>query len=405
MNIPEFHKEWPTVTVCKLQEIILTNINPDSSGQPKHAIDGGVERTASSSRFFKRMMEAYIYQKYNIDEGVQIERTRKLATMVEASLKKMGATPEELKAIVPRVSSLTTDKQADKKQGKKSSEEADKAGEEEAKEQLMPQTLPLGENEFEAIASRLLAARRANPEKFDSIPLRSHFTMDKLRSAATFAPLFDRTALAESLENFPSAIQVARPFSTHPHVLQMDVEAVRDDLNAPWDDDGGYVEVNYFTSATLFFTVVFDLQRLWENVAKDTDKMLWMLVEGFEAFLFAPLMGMQNTALSHEFPAFVLAEVWERGVPYTYPGAFPPPIVLSREKSIMDGSVEALANQMRKLDKAYSKTRHVKLPSRAIINPTDVANTIFPAFCQSSIMQNISQMVLWLKDTALACRK
>jgi len=403
MKIPTRQRIWPRVALHKLQDISTTNINSDGNGMPKRMIIGGVQRTSPSSQNFKRMLKEYIYEHADFPEPiVQAVRTRKLAAMMTAQLQEIGATPEEIDAVLPRVHELATDSQAKNKEKakKKSSKNGgpDLQGTEEVatKFNLTTKLLLLSENEFREVATRLLDAYRAEPEKFAAKPLQNHFKYAKLRSAATFAPLFGRTNLAESFENYYSAIRVARPFSTHRHIMQMDLVSSSDDLSAPGEDDG-YMDVEYYTSATLFYTVFFDLQQLWENVKEDTPKMLWMFIEGVKAFVCAPPIAMQNNAYSHALPRFVLAEVWHKGVPWTYHTAFIPPVRPSLRTSPMDASIKALAKELCIIERTSPSQVVYPQPLRAIVNLSNVASTEFPPSCQAGIQDGFDELLEWLR--------
>ena len=90
-----------------LQNYVPSNLNRDDTGSPKDAIFGGVLRGRISSQCLKRSMrKSTIFEEAFKAEGLLGERTKRLPLIIQEELTALGASEQEVKAIVERVSEI-----------------------------------------------------------------------------------------------------------------------------------------------------------------------------------------------------------------------------------------------------------------------------------------------------------
>jgi len=339
-----------------VQNYAPSNLNRDDTGAPKDALFGGTRRARISSQCLKRAVRQYFDEK-----------------------KKSGFfKPEELavrtKRVYQAIAELLEGEKRDKTEALTKAEIALsyvklKAAEDDKTQYL----IFLGQKEITDLAKtiheywdQIVAAPEDANEKGKG-------KVNKKKEVASGAPkevqekiaaifnggkavdlaLFGRMLADMPEKNQYAACQVAHAISTHAVDREFDFYTAVDDLK-PEDNAGadmiGTIE---FNSACFYRYAVVDVEKLTDNLQKDTELASRGLRAFLEGFVVSEPTGKQNTFAAHNATEFVAISVRHNTKPRNLANAFETAIRVRKYESLTKKSVEELIKKANALQKAF----------------------------------------------------
>jgi len=352
------------IEIHVLQNFAPSNLNRDDTGAPKDALFGGTRRARVSSQCLKRSVREYFKMKIKEKDLNPEEigrRSKRLLDEVVKLLVNGGRNMEDARrlsrlAILAGSGTWVAPKENDSEEGEKS-------------ETLMF----LGTREIESIAD--IINERWSEENWNAIEkaLEKKSTKEKKKEAAKKASkelkesftqilnggkaldvaLFGRMLADMPEKNQFAACQVAHAISTHAVEREFDFYTAVDDLK-PEDTAGadmmGTVE---FNSACFYRYAVVELEKLMENLQKDTDLATKGLRAFLEGFVVAEPTGKQNTFAAHNPPEFVAVTIRRNAAPRNLANAFETAVRVRKGESLTKKSVEELVKKAKALKTAF----------------------------------------------------
>lgn len=343
------------VEIHAIQNFAPSNLNRDDTGAPKEAFFGGRRRARISSQCLKRAIREHFKQK------------------VKDNLFDTNAIAVRTKRLQEEVVKLLSSKNRDTEESKQKIDLALKSVKliinDDGKTQYL---MFLGRKEILAIAdvidkhwnSIVLPSKKdEKPEKkkkkkgeeAESLPPEIKHSLEKVFDGgkAVDLALFGRMLADMPENNQYAACQVAHAISTHAVEREFDFYTAVDDLQ-PEDNAGsdmiGTVE---FNSACFYRYAAIDVEKLIENLQKDTELALTGLRAFIEGFVVSEPTGKQNTFAAHNPPEYIVVSVRKGGAPRNLANAFELPVRVKGEDSLISKSVECLAEKYTRLSGAY----------------------------------------------------
>jgi CRISPR system Cascade subunit CasC len=343
------------IEIHLLQNFAPSNLNRDDTGSPKDADFGGHRRARISSQCIKRAVRNYFRDHELIPAANRAVRTKRLLDHVGARLEKPGREAAAIKRAITCALAAG---------GMKIDERS-----------LTEYLLFLGEGEvarftdlvdehFDALAQeptppaadsgKKKSAKKDKAEAKGAAPEAVQKAVPALLDGGKAADLalFGRMLADLPDKNVDAACQVAHAISTNKiHSMEMDYYTAVDDINNdnPGADMIGTVE---FNSACFYRYASLDVAELCGGYrdAKKTrafglqgdTELAKITVDAFlRAFIHAIPTGKQNSFAAHNAPSLVFAVVRD-GPPMSLANAFVKPVVPSRDKCLVEKSIEAL---------------------------------------------------------------
>ncbi len=313
------------VDVHILQDLPPSNINRDDNGTPKQAVYGGVNRLRVSSQAWKRATRLSFQD--GADKATTGVRTRRLAAMIEDSLRERGLDDEDAQRLA--ASAVTA---FGIKAGKKAED--------------LSYLLFFGRGQLAAIADALVAgapewAKTPGPEldkQVATIGVRQILGVGHPLDVA----LFGRMVADLPSLNVDAAVQVGHAISTHAAQTQFDYFTAVDDEQEKGETGAGMIGTVEFNSATLYRFATIAVPQLAANLDD-----LAAAVDGVTRFVdaFARSMptGHQNSFGNRTRPS-LLAVVIREDQPVNLVSAFEKPVRGDAQEGVMAGSQTALAD-------------------------------------------------------------
>lgn len=338
-----------------LQNFAPSNLNRDDTGAPKDCEFGGVRRARISSQCFKRSIRQAFAEHALFGSQTQdllAARTKRLVDETVRQLVAKGKSADEAAQVVAfalQSASLKVD--------------------EDSKTQYL---LFLPRRTIDALAGlvgehwELLrgAALAAKPEDAgkkkgkgaekkaakEAVPkdVARQITEALAQSAKTpDLALFGRMIADNPEWNVDAACQVAHALSTHRVSVEFDFYTAVDDLR-PRDTQGTEMMGTVaFQSSCFYRYSCLDVDALRRNLAgADGEDVSGLKDTTVEAFLRASALaiptGKQNSMAAQNRPSYMLAVVRRSGAPQSLANAFVKPVQATRERSLVDASVEQL---------------------------------------------------------------
>lgn len=320
-----------------IQTVGPNNLNRDDTGSPKDALFGGYRRARISSQAQKRAVRVAFQQQQLLNENERAVRTKRLVS-----------------ALLERLSDLPQD------QARLAVENALNALGFAVQEGKTEYLLFLGNQEL----SQLAACIRDNLEKLTVAPAKGkkkteldgalQEALEKVLDGgkAVDLALFGRMLADRPELSVDAAAQVAHALSTHKVDREFDFYTAVDDLNPKEETGAGMMGDVEFSSATLYRYAVVNLDQLVANLQEDKELALKGALAFFEAFALTLPSGKQNTFAAHNPPLF-LAFRAGKGLPRNLATAFENPLRPQDGKALSVVSVEALAREWAKFDRAF----------------------------------------------------
>lgn len=352
------------VEIHVLQNFVPSNLNRDDTGAPKDAFFGGTRRARVSSQCLKRSMREYFKMKVE-EKDLRPEeigqRSKRLLDEIVKLLVKNGRNAEEAKrfsrlTILSGSGTWVAPKEKDSEDGEKSeylmflgareiASIADIVNERWAEENW--DAIEKALEKKSAKEKKKEAAKKASKELKDS------FTRILNGGKALDVALFGRMLADMPEKNQYAACQVAHAISTHAVEREFDFYTAVDDLK-PEDTAGadmmGTVE---FNSACFYRYAVVGLEKLVENLQKDTELATKGLRAFLEGFVVAEPTGKQNTFAAHNPPEFVAVTVRRNAAPRNLANAFETAVRVRKDESLTKKSAEELVKKAKALKAAF----------------------------------------------------
>lgn len=348
-----------------LQNYAPSNLNRDDTGSPKDAIFGGKRRGRISSQCLKRSIRrsAAFQDAFRATDLLGV-RTKKLPSLIEDELRKLGADDEIVKAIVKRVPEIGRESG---KKGPESDDGEEKKNEDSAGEveTETKQLIFIAPNELSILAGKLLESyQRIGSRRWPTIkiPEITKDLGDTLPRSVDIA-MFGRMTTSSAFENVEASVQVAHALSTNALSEEFDYFTAVDDLSG--ETGAGMIGDVEFNSSTYYKYLNVHWEKLVENLGGDVAAARNAVLALLEAAATAQPTSKQNTFAAFNLPDFILVEASGRNLPVSYANAFLKPAYASGDRTLMDASVDLLAGYLEKISDAYNLT-----PARAYLSLT-----------------------------------
>lgn len=345
-----------------LQNYAPSNLNRDDTGSPKDAIFGGKRRGRISSQCLKRSIRrsAAFQDAFRATDLLGV-RTKKLPSLIEEELRKLGADDEIVKAIVKRVPKIGRESG---KKGPESDDGKDKNTDESIGEVETKQLIFIAPNELSILAGKLLESyMRIGAAKWANTPIEDITKQlgDVLPRSVDIA-MFGRMTTSSAFKDVKASVQVAHALSTNALSEEFDYFTAVDDLSGETETGASMINDVEFNSSTYYKYLNVHWEKLVENLGGDVAAARKAVLALLEAAATAHPTGKQNTFAAFNLPDFILVEVSERNLPVSYANAFLKPAYASGDRTLMDASIDLLAGYLEKISGAYNLT-----PARAYL--------------------------------------
>jgi CRISPR system Cascade subunit CasC len=356
-----------------LQNYAPSNLNRDENNTPKKAKFGTFDRGRVSSQSLKRAIRtSQLFEEAFKADGLLAERTRRLPCIVEAELRVMAAEEaiddETIRAIVARVHEIgkgdkdkpggggdagaqveseDEEKPKGKAKARAKKENADAGDKDETRQLIF-----LAPNEHRPLAQKLLAVyRKYGAEQWSELEM-SKITHELGRSLprSVDIAMFGRMTTTDAFEDVQAAVQVAHAFSTHRLAPEVDYYTAFDERanKTAMIGDTEFNSCAYYKYLNVFW------EGLVKNLGDDVQMARKVALKLLEAALLVQPTGKQNPFAHHQLPDFALVEVRQKNLPVSYANAFLKPARASDDISLMEASINQLADYVGRVSKTYN---------------------------------------------------
>jgi CRISPR system Cascade subunit CasC len=360
-----------------LQNYAPSNLNRDDTGSPKDAVFGGVLRGRISSQCLKRSIRYSEPFKTLDKDGLLGKRTQTLPALLQQQLAAMGLASGETTAILSRLPEIIRGGK-DKPQPDQNTEgEIEPADDEDAAPTPAEDSKQLifldVHEELGLFATKMHNAyQRIGPAKWGNAKPKeiAKFLGESLPRSLDIA-MFGRMTTSAAFKDVQAAVQVAHALSTNALKQEFDYYTAVDDLKPegePGADMIGDVEYN---SCTYYKYLNVHWEDLVTSLGGDVAVAKRGVLALLEAAATAQPSGKQNSFGAFNLPDFIMVEVSDRNLPISYANAFLKPVKGFDNRSLMEGSVEALSEYVGKLSKVYDLTpqrRHLSVEGKAFLD-------------------------------------
>ena len=184
--------------------------------------------------------------------------------------------------------------------------------------------------------------------------------------------MFGRMVTSNAFENIDGACQVAHAISTNQVSMETDYFTAVDDLQRPPDDEAGadMIGIVGFNSSCFYRYSLIDMSVLHQNI--DDEELELLTLRAFlKASIAAIPSGKQNSMAAYNPPEAMLAVARSGGSPVSLANAFARPVRPSREKSLIQTSVEAMDQYWGQITKVYGEDGLIARPI-CLVTPADL---------------------------------
>lgn len=372
-----------------IQNFAPSNLNRSDTGSPKDCTFGGFRRARISSQSFKKAMRDHFAKSSLLDDKQTAYRSKRLHEKLFDLVSKIDSDFENLEFATEAILSIN---------GIYLVEEQAKQDEEDIKDAVWvrkSQTLAfLGKDTINQLAKIIAQNKEVAGEagkvfqkyrqekragsgykgeisKEDKTKLRNKVKsllgkdltaeIEKIMdgSKAADLALFGRMlADLPDLNSYASS-QVAHAISTHKTGIEFDFYTAVDDLKPDDISGADMLGVIEFNSACFYRYLNVDTNLLRENL-QDDGELTKATVEAFMQAAFEAIpTGKQNSFATHEKPSFVLATVRDSGL-CSLANAFEKPVNPNNKTSLVEGSIEKLADYWEAIAEGYGDNSKAK---------------------------------------------
>ncbi len=367
------------IEIHVIQNHSPSNLNRDDTGSPKEAFFGGYRRARISSQCLKRSIRRSPLFKETLGDERSF-RTKRLAALVENSLKEQGCDEGEAKRIAQRAGVIgssekqeqeaeaaqTPEPTAEKTAGKPE-KPARKRRPKSAEKKGLPETKQLiffNPDEVDSIAQALKEIADKEGASFDKLSPSELETRiaeavksreDRTRPIPVEIALFGRMTTSAIFEDVTSTVQVAHAISTHKLDHEFDYFTAVDDLKdiEAGDDAGaGMVGDVEFNSSCYYKYFSVDWSSFVVKVGNED-----LAVRAIKGFITALALtaptGKQNSFAAHNPPDFLMVECKKKKIPSNYANAFIQPATPHGNKDLIDDSISKLSRYVETVAEVY----------------------------------------------------
>ncbi len=341
-----------------LQNYAPANLNRDDSGSPKDAVFGGTPRGRISSQCLKRSIRNSVTFKDAFDaEGLLGLRTKSLPNLMKVELESLNTDATAIQAIVKRVPEIGKKAEKERADAEGDDESGVTAKQEDSEEKAETrQLIFIGRNEIRPMAEKLLALYNASgPKKWSGVAIDKQ--LGKSLPLSVDIAMFGRMTTAETFEDVHAAVQVAHAISTNALTQEFDYYTAVDDLSG--ESGAGMIGDVEFNSSTYYKYLNVHWEELVKNLGGDAparEIARRAVLALLEAAALAQPSGKQNSFAAHSLPDLILVEVSQKNLPVSYANAFLRPARATGDRTLMDASVQQLADYTQSLRKTYNLT-------------------------------------------------
>lgn len=345
-----------------LQTLPPSNVNRDDSGAPKSATYGGVMRARVSSQSWKKAIRD-AFRESNDPQAAGI-RSRWVAKLIAQDIREINPeiSEEDAQELGFKALSFMGIKKSTKRP-----EETD----------VLVFLSPL---QIKAIAQLMTEDKEDKQKKAEAKKLyKGHNSYD--------LALFGRMVASDPGFNVEGATQFAHALGIDSLVPEFDFWSATDDHGSEEHAGAGNIGNFEFNSSTFyrFCSVNFDILK--ENLGS-AESMSKAVHEFVHAFINTVPGGKQNSFAALTRPSAVIIELRE-GAPVSYAPAFEKPITRTREKSVSENGIEAIAEYSQKLKSAYG----IEPVQSWVIGTNDRLSSIGEAVSLSQVMSDIDTFI------------
>lgn len=336
-----------------IQNFAPSNLNRDDTNSPKDCEFGGYRRARISSQAVKRAIRTYFGDAQLLSPEERSIRTKRLVEALTGRLVQRGRSKEEAHDVVMKVVHgipANTD-------------------DEDKTEYL----LFLGQREIDALAdlcenhwdvlAQAGVPAAANPQNRreakkaakDAVEaVRGHILESLNGGKAVDLALFGRMIADLPERNVDAACQVAHCISTHHVDTEFDFYTAVDDIRPRETQGADMMGTVEFNSACYYRYANVSVEQLVKNLSGDRE----LAERGLAAFLKAAVQavpsGKQNSMAAYNPPSLVYTVVRKRNQwPWNLANAFVQPVRPQGDHDLIESSIMALAEHLRKLKAAY----------------------------------------------------
>jgi CRISPR system Cascade subunit CasC len=367
-----------------LQNYSPSNLNRDDTGAPKDAMFGGVRRGRISSQCLKRCIRrsSTFSDAFEADDLLGT-RTRRLPFLLRTELEKLDVKEPELSEIVEKLSGIGRESG---KTGPGEENKTEETVEPSEKEEMVKQLIFIGKNEVAPMAKKLLeiynrlGSKEWKKTKIDQVTKELGLSQPKSVDIA----MFGRMTTSEAFEDVSAAVQVAHAISTNALNQEFDYFTAVDDLSQ--EPGAGMIGDIEYNSSTYYKYVNVHWEELVANLGGDKQVAVKGVLALLDAVVTAQPTGKQNTFAAFNLPDLVMVEVSDANLPVSYANAFLKPVRSSYEKTLMENSVNQLADYVGKVAAMYN------------LDPKRAHSSLVPAELPASeVKGSLNELKEWLK--------
>jgi len=335
-----------------IQNFAPSCLNRDDTNTPKDCEFGGHRRARISSQCIKRAVRWNGGFQEQLAEYLS-SRSLRFPNQVAEQLQKMGVAAGSAKTIGKSLQDIA------KKEAKDGEESTKKGGGQELDILKTPQIIFYTSEEVQECAKIIKSLLDQGMKPQDCVKeIRNkkskHFLqLPKPRSADI--ALFGRMTTSDHFMDVDAACQVAHAISTNKVMMDMDFYTAVDDLQPKGETGAGMMGITGFNSSCFYRYSLVDTKQLWSNLGEDKELSRKTLEAFLRASVSAIPTGKQNSMAAHNPPEVIFAVVREKGAPMSLANAFITPIRPSKEKSLMQASIEAMDDYWGRLTTVYGE--------------------------------------------------
>jgi CRISPR system Cascade subunit CasC len=338
------------IEIHMLQNHAPSNLNRDDTGAPKDAMFGGYRRGRISSQCLKRAIRRSEAFRRRFSDDMLAERTRLLPRLIVEQLP--ADLDQAMRALIFSRAREIGSEAAHPGGGEDGDADAGAAA---GKENETAQAIFISPEEVPQLAERLLDMAQQGAKEFQKAKI-----AEITRGIGVGVPrsvdiaMFGRMTTSTAFEDVAAAVQVAHAISTHRVDSEFDYFTAVDDISG--ESGAAMIGDVEFNSATYYKYLSVHWEGLLKNLGGDVAVARRAVGALIEAAALSNPSGKQNSFAAHNPPDLVLVETRDRNVPLSYANAFLRPVYARQDVSLMDASIQALADYMGRIDDMYALT-------------------------------------------------
>lgn len=339
-----------------LQNYAPSNLNRDDTGSPKDAVFGGVLRARISSQSIKRSIRQSEHFRSIFSDNPQLlaMRSQLFPDELKKKLVNLHLSEDDAQVIAKKISQIGKSEDRGSSSDSATGQGAATSKKNEKKNELATkQLIFFTEGELDSMAKHLKTVYKdkASFEKIKIEDLEKELKPYGLPRSADIS-MFGRMTTSAAFTDVEAAVQVAHAISTHRIEQEFDYYTAVDDLSK--EVGAGFIGDTSFNSATYYKYFNIHWEELLKNLGHDEDVArndVYGLILGA---CRAHPTGKQNSFAAFNPPDFVLLEVRDNNVPVSYANAFLKPVRAKRDESLVEASVNALADYRARINKMHN---------------------------------------------------